>query len=154
MYEVVGLSLPDYIHFITRLTRQQHPFHLIVLPTSYMTSFFPRTIQEWNSLPPELSNLDSFQIKLYSTCNVCNCLGSISYAVCPFSTVSLNFWPPACPFNGRRTAQKFYFGLGLSWLLLCYELVDFVLEEPELSGIVWVLRMVLLLTISLNHLSC
>jgi len=39
--------------------------------------------------------------------------------------VSLNIWPPACPCDGRRTAQKFYIaiGLGLPWLLLCYELL-------------------------------
>ena len=30
------------------------------------------------------------------------------------------------------------------------KLVDFVSEEPGLSGVVWVLRMVLLLIISLN----
>ena len=44
MHGVVGLLLPDYIHFTTRLTRQQHQCYLIVLPTnttSYMTSFFP-----------------------------------------------------------------------------------------------------------------
>ena len=43
MHGIVGLSLPDYIHFTIRHTRQL-PFRLIVPSTnttSYVTSFFP-----------------------------------------------------------------------------------------------------------------
>ena len=49
MHGGIGLSLPEYIHFTTRHTRHHHPFHLIVPPTNtttYMTSYFPRTIWE------------------------------------------------------------------------------------------------------------
>jgi len=34
MHGVVSLPLPDYIHFTIRLTKQQHPFHLIMPPTN------------------------------------------------------------------------------------------------------------------------
>ena len=56
----LGLSLPEYYHFITRHTRYHHPFHLIVPSTNtttYMTSYFPTTIREWNLLPPQLIEL-------------------------------------------------------------------------------------------------
>ena len=62
MHGEIGLSLPEYIHFTTRHTRHHHPFHLIVSPTNtttYMTSYFPRTIREWNSLPPQLIELNT-----------------------------------------------------------------------------------------------
>ena len=62
MHGEIGLSLPEYIHFTTRHTRHHHPFHLIVPPTNtttYMTSYFPRTIWEWNSLPSQLIELNT-----------------------------------------------------------------------------------------------
>ena len=58
----IGLSLPKYYHFTTRHTRHHHPFHLVVSSTNtttYMTSYFPRTIREWNSLPPQLIELNT-----------------------------------------------------------------------------------------------
>ena len=62
MHEEVGLSLPENIHFTTRRTRHHHPFHLIVPPTNattYMISYFPRPIREWNSLLPQLIELNT-----------------------------------------------------------------------------------------------
>ena len=50
----IGLSLPDRYHFTNKHTRQHHPFHLIMPSTnttSYITSYFPTTIWEWNLLP-------------------------------------------------------------------------------------------------------
>ena len=58
----IGLSLPDCYHFTNRYTRQHHLLHLIIPPTnttSYMTSYFPRTIREWNLLPPPLIEVNS-----------------------------------------------------------------------------------------------
>ena len=58
----IGLSLPDHYHFTNKHTRRHHPFHLITPPTyttSYMTSYFPRTIREWNLLPPPLIEVNS-----------------------------------------------------------------------------------------------
>ena len=62
IHGLVGLSLPDYIDFTSRSTRNHHPFHLVLPSTStttYMSSFFPRTIREWNSLPISLIELNS-----------------------------------------------------------------------------------------------
>ena len=61
----IGLSLPDCYHFTNKHTRQHHPFHLIILPTnttSFMTSYFPRTIWEWNLLPPPLIEVNSLAV--------------------------------------------------------------------------------------------
>ena len=61
----IGLSLPDRYHFTNKHTRQHHPFHLIIPPTnttSYMTSYFPRTIWEWNLLPPPLMEVNSLAV--------------------------------------------------------------------------------------------
>ena len=61
----IGISLPDYYHFTNRYTRQHHPFHLIIPATnttSYMTSYFPRTIREWNLLPPPLIEVNSLAV--------------------------------------------------------------------------------------------
>ena len=61
----IGLSLPDYYHFTNNHTKQHHPFHLIISPintTSYMTSYFPRTIREWNLLPPPLITVNSLAV--------------------------------------------------------------------------------------------
>ena len=71
MNEEISLSLPDYYHFTNRYTRQHHPFHLIIPPTnttSYMTSYFPRTIWEWNSLPPPLIEVNSLAASEQSSC--------------------------------------------------------------------------------------
>ena len=79
----------DYKHFIrlyimsfqfqylpmTRETRQYLPHHLI-LPTvstsAYLKSFFSRTVQEWNSLPQFIIDLDyeSFSINISNYYNV------------------------------------------------------------------------------------
>ena len=62
MYGEIGLSLPDYYHFTNKHTSEHHPFHLIVPPTnttSYNASYFPRTTQEWNLLPPPLIEVNS-----------------------------------------------------------------------------------------------
>ena len=61
----IGLSLPDCYHFTNKHTRQHHPFHLIIPPTnttSYMTSYFPRTIREWNLLPLPLIEVKSLAV--------------------------------------------------------------------------------------------
>ena len=63
----IDLSLPEYYHFTTRHTRHHHPFHLVVPSTNttmYMTSYFPRTIHEWNSLPPQLIELNTLTKEL------------------------------------------------------------------------------------------
>ena len=62
IHGLVGLSLPDYIDFSNRSTRNHHPFHLVLPSTStttYMSSIFPRTIRKWNSLPISLIELNS-----------------------------------------------------------------------------------------------
>ena len=54
---------------MTRETKQYHLHHLI-LPTvsksAYLKSFFSRTVQEWNSLPQFIIDLDndSFSINI------------------------------------------------------------------------------------------
>ena len=56
----IGLSLPDCYHFTNK-----HPFHLIIpltSTTSYMTSYFPRTIRKWNLLPPPLIEVNSLAV--------------------------------------------------------------------------------------------
>ena len=50
----IGLSLPDRYHFTYKHIRQHHPIHLIMPSTnttSYITSYFPISIWEWNLLP-------------------------------------------------------------------------------------------------------
>ena len=46
IHGLVGLSLPDYIDFTSRSTRNHHPFHLVLPSTSTTTTmssfFFPR----------------------------------------------------------------------------------------------------------------
>ena len=54
MYNLIGLSLPEYYLPTSRHTRQHHPLHLIIPSsntTAYMTSFFPNTLKDWNQLP-------------------------------------------------------------------------------------------------------
>ena len=61
-HDMTGLFLPDYYHFATTHTRQHHPFHLMIPSTSttaYMTSFFLKTIREWNALPMPLIEMDN-----------------------------------------------------------------------------------------------
>ena len=61
----IGLSLPDRCHFTNKHTRQHHPFHLIIPPTntiSYITSYLPTTIWEWNLLPPPLIKVNSLAV--------------------------------------------------------------------------------------------
>ena len=61
----IGLSSPDYYHVTNKHIRQHHLFHLIISPintTSYMTSYFPRTIREWNLLPLPLIALNSLAV--------------------------------------------------------------------------------------------
>ena len=56
---------PSHEYMIATIIRirNQNLFHLIIPPTStttYMSSFCPRTIREWNSLPLSLIVLNSF----------------------------------------------------------------------------------------------
>ena len=99
----IGLSLPDHYHFTNKHTRQHHPFHLIIPPTnttSFMTSYFPRTIQEWNLLSPPLIEVNSLVVFSNQSQNICNCVncnlfkfvivGSISNCCLPFPSKIIN----------------------------------------------------------------
>ena len=56
-YQHLALSIPPYYLPTTRPTRQYHPLHYI-LPhsstTAYQSSYFSRTLNEWNMLPKNL----------------------------------------------------------------------------------------------------
>ena len=70
VYDLTGLSLPEYYLPTSRYTRHHHPLHLIVPSsntTAYMSSFFPNTIRDWNQLPIsiiEMSNYNNFSSTL------------------------------------------------------------------------------------------
>ena len=70
IYNLTGLSLPEYYHPTSRHTRHHHPLHLITPPSNtiaYMSSFFPSTIRDWNQLPLsiiELTNYNNFSSTL------------------------------------------------------------------------------------------
>ena len=67
MYKCVtnqtAIDIPGYVHHQSSLkTRSSHPLKFIPLEPScdtYKYSFWPRTITDWNSLPPDYSTLDS-----------------------------------------------------------------------------------------------
>ena len=53
----IAINIPDYIKQQNRTTRQYHPQKFRNVQTSsntYKYSFFPRTIKDWNNLPPNL----------------------------------------------------------------------------------------------------
>lgn len=53
----IAINIPDYVQHQSRHTRSHHQDRFIPLSTSsdiYKYSFFPRTIVEWNNLPPEI----------------------------------------------------------------------------------------------------
>ena len=59
LHHQIAVSLPNYLNTSTRHTRSNGRHHFI--PPSVKTdkySFFPRTVNDWNSLSPELSNSD------------------------------------------------------------------------------------------------
>jgi len=67
-----SLSIPSYFTPMERSTRQYHPQRFI-LPNSFtyshQQSFYPRSIKDWNDLPPNLidsNNIDSFTAGLQS----------------------------------------------------------------------------------------
>ena len=57
------IDIPGYVHHQSSLkTRSSHPLKFIPLQLScdmYKYSFWPRTIIDWNSLPPDYLTLDS-----------------------------------------------------------------------------------------------
>ena len=65
---LVAITIPAYVQHTTRLTRHYHPLRYIqVGPAldSYKYSFIPRTVVNWNALPPDILNLndaDSFKL--------------------------------------------------------------------------------------------
>ena len=66
IYNLTGLSLPEYYHPTSYYTRHHYLLHLITLPSNtiaYMSSFFPSTIRDWNQSPLsiiELTNYNNF----------------------------------------------------------------------------------------------
>ena len=61
----VCIVLPPYIHTKTRHTRSSLRSRLTSVSTScnaYKYSFFPRTIQEWNTLPANVTSLNDSQL--------------------------------------------------------------------------------------------
>ena len=53
----VAVTLPPYITQRTRHTRQTHQQRYLQVRTNtkiHQNSFFPRTIKEWNGLPPDI----------------------------------------------------------------------------------------------------
>ena len=75
LHNDIPISIPANYLPMTRETRQYHLHHLI-LPTvstsAYLKSFFSRTVQEWNSLPQFIIDLDydSFSINISNYYNV------------------------------------------------------------------------------------
>ena len=67
VYNLVAVSLPQYINHPVRMTRHMHPLHFVQIPATasyYKYLFFPLAIVQWNRLPhhvPVLSDLDSFR---------------------------------------------------------------------------------------------
>ena len=62
---VTQLQSPSYYLPMERLTRQYHPQHFILLnssTTAYQSSYFSRTINEWNDLPPKLIQIYNLPI--------------------------------------------------------------------------------------------
>ena len=66
MYKCVtnqtAINIPSNVHQSSLKTRSSHPLKFIPLQPScdtYKYSFWPRTITDWNSLPPDYSTLDS-----------------------------------------------------------------------------------------------
>ena len=66
MYKCVtnqtAINIPSNVHQSSLKTRSSHPMKFIPLQPScdtYKYSFWPRTITDWNSLPPDYSTLDS-----------------------------------------------------------------------------------------------
>ena len=61
LHNDIPISIPANYLPMTRETRQYHPHHLILLTVStsvYLESFFSKTVQEWNSLPQFIIDLD------------------------------------------------------------------------------------------------
>lgn len=71
---VVAVNPYQYAQPVTRVTRNTHAFSFVPLQArtvAYHQSFFPRTIVQWNALPPlfvEATNIDSFRLHLASQC--------------------------------------------------------------------------------------
>ena len=68
----LSLTIPPYYLLMTRSTRQYHSLHYI-LPnsstTSYLNSYFSKTINDWNLLPTDLievEDTDTFKTRLQS----------------------------------------------------------------------------------------
>ena len=58
-----AINIPPYVkHKIVMKTRNSDPVTFIPIQTScdeYKYSFWPRTINDWNSLPPNIINITS-----------------------------------------------------------------------------------------------
>ena len=63
IYNLTGLSLPEYYQPTSCYTRHHHLLHLIIPPfntTAHMSSFFPNTIRDWNQLPVSIIELKNY----------------------------------------------------------------------------------------------
>ena len=65
-HNLININTDKYLvlHTETR-TRGSHPFKYRALTTTkdiFKFSYFPRTINEWNSLPEQIATLDSLDI--------------------------------------------------------------------------------------------
>ena len=69
-YQHLALSIPPYYLTTTRSTRQYHPLHYILPYSStmaYQSSYFSKTLNEWNILPKnliEIVDTDIFKTRL------------------------------------------------------------------------------------------
>ena len=72
LHHQLAICIPSYYLPSTRETRSYHPLHLIIPSSStrsYQSSYFSRTVKEWNTLPVniiETSDPDSFTSLLQS----------------------------------------------------------------------------------------
>ena len=68
-YRQLSLTFHPYYLPSTRSTRQYHPLHFILLnssTTSYLNSYFSKTINDWNLLPTdiiEVEDTDTFRTR-------------------------------------------------------------------------------------------
>ena len=111
---------PNCYHFTSKYTMQNYPFHLIIPPTnttSYMTSYFPRSVREWAKFTAtipliEVKSLATFPTKsqnicYYIYCNLFNfvTVGLISNCCLPFpSKIIIN--TGSYPLNCVRYIDK------------------------------------------------
>jgi hypothetical protein len=62
MNNLIAIPIPEYIQKPTRITRSYHHSRFIRMGTNkdiYKFSFYPRTITEWNTLPPDITRAEN-----------------------------------------------------------------------------------------------